>query len=124
MLVSMQLSGAHGRGQSTGALLLPVEAAVAGEPGRALARDDEEQRRRHRLGPEIAPCDGTAKTSAWSLLPWLDTPGGRMPRLPEWWRGSRVAIASPTTWPTIPTLAIDSPIPAETSSVCASTTRR
>jgi hypothetical protein len=36
----MQLSGALGRAQWTGALLLPVEAAVSAEPARMFARDE------------------------------------------------------------------------------------
>jgi hypothetical protein len=36
----MQLSGAHRCVQWTGALLLPVEAAVSAEPARTFARDE------------------------------------------------------------------------------------
>src|SRR3954454_8147512 len=36
----MQLSGAHGRVRSTGALLLPLEAVVSGEPARTPPVDD------------------------------------------------------------------------------------
>jgi hypothetical protein len=36
----MQLSTALGCGRWTGALLLPVEAAVSGEPARTLAREE------------------------------------------------------------------------------------
>jgi hypothetical protein len=42
LLLLMQGSGAHRRGRSTGALVLPVGAGVSGEPSRTLARDDQQ----------------------------------------------------------------------------------
>ena len=52
----VQLSGAHGGGRSTGALLLPPgRAVVCGEPGRTLARDERRSRRRTAWRRSLSP---------------------------------------------------------------------
>src|SRR3954451_23375385 len=58
----MQLSGAHGRVRSTGALLLPLEAVVSGEPARTLARD--ELRSSGSAAPWLSLRPGEAEASA------------------------------------------------------------
>ena len=63
---SMQLSGAHGWGRSTGALLLPVEAVISGEPGRALARDEQRASRETDRTPLALPLPRAR--ADW--LPW------------------------------------------------------
>src|SRR5215207_10734782 len=68
----MQLSGAHGWGRSTGALLVPVEAVVSGEPGRTLARDDHGsfrgRDRRHPLVPGNAGTVASAEGRGWRAV--------------------------------------------------------
>jgi hypothetical protein len=62
----MQGSGAHRRGRSTGALLLPVGAVVCGEPSRTLARDETRVRayaERRLLQPRDHAEAGCEKTS-------------------------------------------------------------
>ena len=74
----VQLSGAHGGGRSTGALLLPPgRAVVCGEPGRTLARDERRSRRRTAWRRSLSPGEsrrvragcrrscGSSKASVW-----------------------------------------------------------
>src|SRR3954471_17978056 len=58
----MQLSGAHGRVRSTGALLLPLEAVVSGEPARTLAADDRRVSERRRSRTRFARATSVSPT--------------------------------------------------------------